>query len=52
MISVYGSDPDGNEFELMWMLPRAAWGVYETRAVVEPLNLEAALDRWAGVETA
>jgi catechol-2,3-dioxygenase len=20
--SVYGTDPDGNEFELMWMLPR------------------------------
>ena len=24
--SVYGQDPDGNEFEVMWMLPRASWG--------------------------
>src|SRR3954470_16209423 len=23
--SIYGADPDGNEFELMWMLPRDAW---------------------------
>jgi catechol-2,3-dioxygenase len=51
-LSVYGADPDGNEFELMWMLPRSAWGPYETKAVVEPLDLEAELERWAGVETA
>lgn len=24
--SVYGRDPDGNEFEVMWMLPKAHWG--------------------------
>jgi len=24
--SVYGADPDGNEFEVMWMLPRDEWG--------------------------
>lgn len=28
--SIYGADPDGNEFEIMWMLPRDAWGEYET----------------------
>lgn len=50
-LSVYGADPDGNEFELMWMLPRSAWGDYETRAVVEPLDLTAEAERWAGVET-
>ncbi|GIU91339.1 MAG: glyoxalase [Acidimicrobiia bacterium] len=49
--SVYGADPDGNEFEVMWMLPRDEWGEYETRAVVEPLDLEAELRRWAGVST-
>ena len=37
-LSVYGADPDGNEFELMWMLPRDAWGEYETNAVVERLD--------------
>lgn len=50
-LSVYGVDPDGNEFELMWMLPRSAWGDYETSAVVEPLDLTAEAERWAGVET-
>ena len=24
--SLYGSDPDGNEFEIMWRVPREAWG--------------------------
>jgi catechol-2,3-dioxygenase len=51
-LSVYGADPDGNEFELMWMLPREAWGEYETEAVVERLDLEAELARWSGVGTA
>jgi catechol-2,3-dioxygenase len=51
-LSVYGADPDGNQFELMWMLPRSAWGEYETRAVVERLDLGAELGRWSGVGTA
>jgi catechol-2,3-dioxygenase len=51
-LSVYGADPAGNEFELMWMLPRAAWGEYESRAVVERLDLDAELARWSGVATA
>jgi catechol-2,3-dioxygenase len=50
--SVYGADPDGNEFEVMWMLPRADWGVYESQATVEALDLQAELDRWSGVRTA
>lgn len=29
--SLYGADPDGNEFEVMWMLPRSAWGSSRTR---------------------
>ena len=44
-LSVYGADPDGNQFELMWMLPRSAWGDYETKAVVEPLDLSGELAR-------
>ena len=50
--SVYGADPDGNEFEIMWMLPREAWGEYEHEAPVERLDLPAELRRWSGVGTA
>ena len=50
--SVYGADPDGNEFEIMWMLPRDAWGEYADAATVERLDLDAELARWSGVGTA
>jgi catechol-2,3-dioxygenase len=50
--SVYGADPDGNEFELMWMLPRAAWGDYEHAAVIEHLDWQTELERWSGIPTA
>ncbi len=50
--SLYGADPDGNEFEIMWMLPREAWGEYESSAPVDHLDLEAELRRWSGVHTA
>ena len=50
--SLYGADPDGNEFEVMWMLPRDAWGEYETQAVIERLDLAAELEKWSGVATA
>ena len=49
--SVYGRDPDGNEFEVMWMLPRAEWGAYENAAPVDRLDLEAEVARWSGVRT-
>jgi len=51
-LSVYGADPDGNEFEIMWMLPREAWGAYENAAPVERLDLDAEIARWSGVRTA
>ena len=44
--SLYGKDPDGNEFEVMWEVPREAWGSYEDQATVMPLDLEAELQRW------
>ncbi len=50
--SVYGADPDGNEFEIMWMLPTEEWGDYADAGVVEPLDLGAELTRWSGVRTA
>lgn len=36
--SVYGADPDGNEFELMVLLPKRAWGAYAAAAPVMPLD--------------
>ncbi len=50
--SVYGADPDGNEFELMWMLPRDHWGVYENSAPIDHLDLAGETERWSGVATA
>jgi catechol-2,3-dioxygenase len=50
--SLYGADPDGNEFEIMWMLPRASWGEHETQAIVARLDLAAEVERWSGVATA
>lgn len=38
--SLYGADPDGNEFEIMWMVPREQWGEHDRRAIVAPLNLQ------------
>lgn len=49
--SVYGRDPDGNEFEVMWMLPRQAWGEFENAAPVDRLDLDAEVARWSGVGT-
>jgi len=50
--SLYGADPDGNEFEMMWMLPRDEWGAYENTAPIERLDLAAEVERWSGVPTA
>jgi len=50
--SVYGADPDGNEFEIMWMLPREAWGDYEHAAPIDHLDLPGELRRWSGIRTA
>jgi catechol-2,3-dioxygenase len=44
--SLYGADPDGNEFEIMWRVPREFWGEYERRGTVMPLDLDAEVRRW------
>ena len=44
--SLYGKDPDGNEFEIMWLVPREDWGEYERDAVIERLDLERELARY------
>jgi catechol-2,3-dioxygenase len=38
--SLYGTDPDGNEFEIMWLVPREQWGEHERSAQIAPLDLE------------
>ncbi|HEX2026431.1 MAG TPA: VOC family protein [Nitriliruptorales bacterium] len=43
--SLYGRDADGNEFEVMWMVPRDQWGEYERSAIVAPLDLDAEMAR-------
>ena len=44
--SLYGKDPDGIEFEVLWRLPREAWGDFETSVKTVPLDLAAELARW------
>lgn len=50
--SIYGKDPDGNQFEVMWMLPKARWGDFADAAPTERLDLAGEMNRWAGVRTA
>jgi catechol-2,3-dioxygenase len=50
--SLYGKDPDGNEFEVMWMLPKAHWGEYANAAPIERLDLPGEVAQWGGVRTA
>jgi catechol-2,3-dioxygenase len=44
--SIYGYDPDGNEFEVMWMVPREGWGEYESSAPTRALDLDAEIKRY------
>jgi len=44
--SLYGRDPDGIEFEVMWLVPRDQWGEYERRGVTMPLDLQREVARF------
>ncbi len=44
--SVYGVDPDGNELEITFTIPRTDWGKWENSGVVEHLDLAAELARY------
>ena len=44
--SVYGVDPDGHEFEIMWKVPRELWGDLESQAPTQPLDLKRELERF------
>ena len=48
--SLYGHDPDGNEFEIMWRVPRESWGDYEEHGAVMPLDIDAEVRRWGSAE--
>lgn len=50
--SLYGADPDGNEFEVLWRVPREAWGEYADKGVVMPLDLDAEVRRWGAAGAA
>jgi catechol-2,3-dioxygenase len=47
--SLYARDPDGLEFEVMWLVPAAHWGAAEHQAIVEPLDIDAEISHFAGV---
>ncbi len=41
--SLYGKDPDGIEFEVLWQVPKSQWGDMETEAITQRLDLAAEL---------
>ncbi|HET6614473.1 MAG TPA: VOC family protein [Dehalococcoidia bacterium] len=50
--SLYGADPDGIEFEVMWMVPREQWGEFDRRAVIRPLDLQREVQRFGKAASA
>lgn len=48
--SVYGDDPDGNGFEILWCVPHDAWGEFEHQAVTRSLDLPRELERFGQPE--
>lgn len=46
--SLYCHDPDGLEFEVMWLVPPELWGDEEDQAIIRPLDLVAEKQRFAG----
>ncbi|MEV4245082.1 VOC family protein [Streptosporangium canum] len=39
--SLYAKDPDGLEFEVMWLVPAQFWGEEEHEAIIRPLDIPA-----------
>ena len=46
--SLYCHDPDGLEFEVMWLVPAEHWGDEADQAIIRPLDLQADKQRFAG----
>ncbi len=49
--SLYAHDPDGIEFEVMWLTPPELWGTDEHEAIVRPLDLSGDIAKY-GADTA
>ena len=47
--SLYARDPDGLEFEVMWLVPSRHWGAEEHEAIIRPLDLDVERARFEGV---
>ena len=47
--SLYAHDPDGLEFEVMWLVPAELWGAAEHEAIVKPLDLAGERSHFAAV---
>ncbi len=47
--SLYAMDPDGLEFEVMWLVPAAHWGDSEHEAIVRPLDIGAERTHFSGL---
>lgn len=50
--SLYCHDPDGLEFEVMWLVPPELWGEEADQAIIRPLDLAAEQRRYAKVDNA
>lgn len=44
--SLYAIDPDGLEFEVMFLVPAAEWGDEENEAIIRPLDLDREIERF------
>jgi catechol-2,3-dioxygenase len=47
--SLYAKDPDGLEFEVMWLVPAEHWGDEEHEAIIRPLDIDAERRRFAAL---
>src|SRR5262249_8419599 len=45
--SLYAKDPDGLEFEVMWLVPPQHWGEAEHQAIIERLDIAAERRKFA-----
>jgi catechol-2,3-dioxygenase len=48
--SLYCRDPDGLEFEVMWLLPPDRWGDDENEPIIRPLDIAAERRRFADLD--
>lgn len=47
--SLYAADPDGLEFEVMWLVPPHLWGAEEHEAIIRPLDIEGDKRKYAAL---